>query len=261
MNSAGFQAIRAFAARTLMAKPVVRAVDPVARRRLHHMGLQIVQDSSVISAYTRAEIFWGIYERPEISFIRRFLQGSEQVVELGAGIGVSSAHIASGMASGGRLICVEANGDFLQLIERNALGYAEGRNVEVIVRNAGIASHPEESWFYLDDNPFQSRITDHRVSKAASTRARTVAGCTLWSLVQEYELEDFDLVSDIEGGEATFILGDGCTGLERCRRIVIELHDGASSKDSNHEALLDTLRHRWGFSVLAQKGRVIALQR
>ena len=254
--------LRALAARGLVAEPLIRALDPFARRRLRHMGLQIVHDPSVVSTRTRAEIFWGIYERPEVSFIRQFLQGSHHVVELGAGLGVSSAHIAAGMGHGGQLICVEANHDFLPLVARNAGRYARCKSVDLIVRNASIGADGHESLFYLDENSAESRVIDECSDAAPPISTRPVPGCTLHSLVNEFGLVEFDLVSDVEGAEVAFILGDGPTGLERCRRMVIELHNGVFSGARVHEeTLLDALRQRWRLSVLARKGRVAALAR
>jgi hypothetical protein len=48
---------------------VVRALEPVTRRRVRHIGLVVRTDHAAFSAETRAEMFWRIYERPEVKFL------------------------------------------------------------------------------------------------------------------------------------------------------------------------------------------------
>ena len=89
-----------------------------------------------------------------------------------------------------------------------------------------------------------------------------VATRSLPSLVQDTGLGSFDLVCDIEGTEADFIVRPVQSGLESCRRVIIELHscavDGAIYSPDD---LLSILRRRWGFSLLERKGPVAALAR
>jgi hypothetical protein len=65
----------------------------------------------------------------------------------------------------------------------------------------------------------------------------------------------FALISDIEGAERFFILGDGAA-LAGCTRAVLELHD---TDDASVEELLDALTERHGFAVLERRGVVVAL--
>ena len=54
-----------------------------------------------------AQIALGLYERAELHMITRFLDGSTDVVELGASIGITMCNIAR-QAKGRRVISVEA---------------------------------------------------------------------------------------------------------------------------------------------------------
>lgn len=72
-NRADYSRLRAAVARRLMGKPVVRALEPVTRRRVRHIGLVVRTDHAAFSAETRAEMFWRIYERPEVKFLRWYL--------------------------------------------------------------------------------------------------------------------------------------------------------------------------------------------
>jgi FkbM family methyltransferase len=251
--------LRARLAAAAMSPRVVRMVEPLTRRRVRHLGITVRTDSEVFDRNTRAEMLFGLYERAECLYVRDHLKGSDFTIEVGAGLGVCSAHVAAGMARGGHLICVDANPEFVPAIERNVAPYAARNRLNVTVLNAGIANR-DDAVLNVEANPFASHVG----AGASTTGGRTIPipGRTLASLVDEYEPPAFDLVCDIEGGEASFVLAEGNTGLERCRRIVIELHDGqADGVEFSPADLLQALTQRWGFSVLAQKGPIAALGR
>jgi FkbM family methyltransferase len=252
--------MRGLIARALVSSPIVRAVDPITRRRVRHRGIVIQTDHEAFAPYTRAELFWGLYERTEISFIRRFLRDSTAVIEFGAGLGVASAHIASQMRPGGVLICVEANPAVLSITRRNLEAQAQRANVNAQLVHAALAEQPGETTFVVESNLFASHIASSRAPDAsgATTTVRTV---TLQSIRDEHGLDAFDLVCDIEGAEAQFIAGADI-GLEGCERLIIELHPCSHGELSySVDDLVRILRERWDFEVLAMKDDVAALQR
>jgi FkbM family methyltransferase len=240
--------VRGAVARALMSRPVVHALEPLTRRRLRHLGVTVSSNPALVSPYTRAEVFWGIYERTECTYIDRYLRGSTFVIELGAGIGVTTAHIRAAIAPAGRLVSVEANPAFAADLRR--------RRADIEVVNVAIAGADGDGVIGLTENPFRSRID------AANGVVTPVAMRTLASLVDELSPARFDLVCDIEGAEGEFVAGAAPSGLERCRTVVIELHEcTVSGAGLTVEDLLALLRDRWGFSVLARKGPVIAAVR
>jgi FkbM family methyltransferase len=252
--------MRALIARALVSPPLVLALDPMTRRRVRHRGVTIRTDHEAFAPYTRAELFWGLYERTEISFIRRFLQGSAAVIELGGGLGVASAHIASQMRAGGALICVEANPQVLEITGRNLEAQARRANVNAELVHAALAEQPGEATFVVETNLFASHVGSTLASGGAGaiTTVRTV---TLQAIRDEHGLDAFDLVCDIEGAEAQFITGSD-PGLEGCRRLIIELHPCSHGGTSySVDDLVRILRERWGFEMLAMKDDVAALQR
>jgi FkbM family methyltransferase len=256
----GLQTVRTACAQAVMTRPVVRIVEPLTRRRVRHMGVTIRTDALRFEAWTRVGLFWSLYERHGCLYIRRYLKDSPFVVELGAGLGVSSAHIATGLARGGTLVCVEANPDFLPSIRCN-LGpplRRSGANATVI--NAAVGVSNGCGVLNLRANPFASYVS--RTADPGSIRTTTVHIRSLESIVEEHQPRAFDLVSDIEGAEAQLIMGDDPTGLEHCRRMIIELHESAvDGRRLSPDDLLRALRIRWGFRVLAQNGPVVALVR
>ncbi len=86
-----------------------RLIGALSGNRVRHHGLWSDVRGSDFSPQARAQMFWGAYESAETRMIHGLLRGSTAVVELGSTLGVTSAHIASLMAPGGRLVCVEAS--------------------------------------------------------------------------------------------------------------------------------------------------------
>jgi FkbM family methyltransferase len=250
--------IRAGVARQLVSPWAVKALEPITRHRVRHLGTTISTDLAIFSPYTRAELFWGLYERAECVYIDRYIHGSDRVLELGGGLGVSSAHIAAGLAPRAQLLCVEANPAFVPAIERNVVPHVRRLNLRARVLNAALAADADFVHLRTDDNPFASHVTARRPSEGRD--GVIVPSRSLSSLIKELSSLPYDLVCDIEGAEAAFILGGDDDGLAECRRLVIEVHRcSLHGKFYTADDLLDVLRNRWGFQLLECKGPVAAL--
>jgi FkbM family methyltransferase len=242
-----------------MDRRTLRILEPFTRRRVRHLGTTIYTDLPAFSAYKRAELFWNIYERTECVYIKQYLAGSDLVIELGAGLGVSSAHIATGLAGGAQLLCVEANPALLSSLERNVAAHVQRHGVHSKVVNAAVGRDGQRSVLDVHGDPLVSRV-----SEAADAGAEVVAirARSLNSLVQEIGARPYDLVCDIEGAEAHFIVGEDRSGLRLCRRLIIELHSCTVAQTAYApDDLLSALRERWGFNLLARKGPIVALAR
>ena len=96
-------------ARILTSDEAGLLIGALSGNRVRHHGLWFDVRGSDFSRQVRAQMFWGVYESAETRMVRGLLRGSTTVVELGSSLGVTSAHIASLMAPGGHLVCVEAN--------------------------------------------------------------------------------------------------------------------------------------------------------
>jgi FkbM family methyltransferase len=252
-------AVRSAIAEQLVSPWAVRALEPFTRRRVRHLGTTIQTDNMPFSPYTRAELFWGLYERTECTFIRQYLQGSKRVVELGSGLGVSSAHIASALAPGSQLVCVEANPDFLPAIERNVARHTKRLSIRSTLLNAAIGREGETCALSTDPNPYARTTSAAEPYSAASA---LIPARSLTALLNQIGFGSYDLVCDIEGAEVNFIVGDDCHALQQCRTLVAELHDcNLGGTEYTPDDLLQALNKRWGFAVQARKGAVVALRR
>lgn len=170
-----------------------------------------------VSDQSFARVFWGLHERKEVSFVKRFLRGDTDVIELGASLGVVSLHIARALKPGRRLVCVEANPHLVETARRNLSANFPDRDIKVVnqaidYRGGGV------SYLRIDRNNLGSALTDHSDSGTSSVQTTTLA-----QLQRQFGIGEFALVSDIEGAELGLFREDGAA-LKRCRQIIIELH-------------------------------------
>jgi FkbM family methyltransferase len=246
--------------RTVTTPQAIRLVEPLTKRRVHHLGLSFDTRDLRAFPHTRALMFWGIYERTECLYVKRHLVGSRCVLELGSGIGISSAHVAAVMARGGHLVCLEANPALHAAIRANLRPLVERRELHLTVLAAAIGNGGPHASFTVTSDFTSSHLSGPREGSGRGTMEVEVA--PLISLVKQHAPDGFDLVCDIEGAEAAFILADELNPLDRCSRMVIELHD--CTWQGQHVApddLLDALVSRWGFQLIERRGPVAALRR
>ena len=199
-------------------------------------------------------MFWGGYEGAETRMIRSFLRGSPNVVELGSSLGVTTAHIATVMAPGGHLVCVEANPKLIRSLgERVAPHIAELR-VDLI--HGAITDHSGTAELVIAGETVGSRIGAPRREEAIVE----VPAMTLREVLRSTHVVDFDLVSDIEGAEAAFLLKDPEV-LGTCRRAVVELHD--TVVDDHKVSVFDLIEAAVaaGLRVVSRHGPVVTFSR
>jgi hypothetical protein len=87
-----------------------------------------------------------------------------------------------------------------------------------------------------------------------------VPALTLREILNRTGVAEFDLVSDIEGAESSFLLHDPSV-LHGCRRAVLELHDTTvGGREVSVSDLMDAAAMA-GFQILSRYGPVVALGR
>ena len=188
-----------------------------AIRPWRHPSTKIRVDAPSTAPGTASAVFWGFYEAAECRTIRAGLPTGIPVVEVGAGIGVISATILSLLRPGDSLTCVEANPALLPALRWNTHENAKP-GVQVRIVNTAIAEHPGSITFHVDGSHLGSSV-------AGGMRATQISvdGLPLSRIVEGKD--SFALVSDIEGSEAAFILGED-NGLDKCVWACLELHEG-----------------------------------
>jgi FkbM family methyltransferase len=231
-----------------------RLIGALTRKRVRHQGLRFDVRSDDFSPRVRAQMFWGSYEGAETRMIRSFLRDAATVVELGSSLGITTAHIAAMMVPGGHLICVEANPWLIPGLCARTLRSAASLRVDLI--HAAVTSHSGTTILTVAAETVGSRLGRPRPHEATVQ----VPAVTLRDVLRKTGVADYDLVSDIEGAEAAFLLQDAAV-LDGCRRGVIELHDttldGAKVSVAD---LLDAVAAA-GFQIVSRHGPVVAFAR
>lgn len=241
---------------SLLSHPAVgRVLGTVYRDRLPSGDVTVNVRGAAVHPSVKAMIYWGIYESAERRFVRRYIVGDRDVVELGSSLGVVSSEIARKLKPGRRLICVEANVELIPVIERNVRANAPS----ALVRTLHAAIYPpslngrKQVPFALGTHNFNSSVRSN-----GETSDNYVPRLGLDDVLREAGVGEFDLVSDIEGGEVAFLVSQP-ESLRSCRRAVIEFHatacDGVAFTS-------DELLERFvalGFRCRAQYGRVCVL--
>jgi FkbM family methyltransferase len=195
-----------------------------------------------------------MYEAAETRMIRRFLRGSTVVVELGSSLGVTTAHVAAVMAPGGHLICLEANPRLVRGLRERLLPHAASLQVDVI--HAAISSRCGVVDLTLAAETIGSRVGKPRPGESTVE----VPALTLREVLRKVQVTEFDLVADIEGAEATFLMSDPDV-LEGCGRAVLELH--STTVNGQRVSVFDLIdaAEAAGFRVASRHGPVVALTR
>ncbi len=184
-------------------------------------GLFHVDDCTFIiprelTTRTYRACFWqGSYEKEERELIRRWIQPSDSVLELGACLGIVSCVTNKLLSQKSHHVVVEANPLCIPALQRNReLNHSEFR-----VEHCAVGK-PPEAVFYLHPTYIvggnAQRATDQPVrvpSKALEQLEREGGPFTA-------------LIMDIEGGERE-ILEQSAGLLKKYRIVIIELHEFA----------------------------------
>jgi FkbM family methyltransferase len=243
-------------ARALCAPPVGRLVSRLFDDRVPFRGMRIDTSLAAISPVTKAQIFWGLYEKAEIGFVRRYLRADLDVVELGSSIGVMASQVLRLQSPKRRLLCVEASSELRPAIERNTRDARPGR---VTIVSAALA-YPDRPGATVAFQRGASNI-EGRLGASGPGATITVPATTLARLLDEHQIGDYALISDIEGAEAALIEHE-TAALTRCQQIIIELHSTEwRGRPLTPDDLLSSLIQRHGFRLLDRHGPVCALVR
>jgi FkbM family methyltransferase len=243
-----FSTMKHYAIELALSPSVGRGLQKVTRGHIRSRGARYnVADWEPRLA---AAIAFGLYERPEVLFSRKYLATSMRVLELGGSRGVVSSSILQLLPPAARLVSVEANPRLIEELQRNLTRNANGHAVEV--RHLAVG---EGDKLLLDTS------RGSLASSLSSVKGVEVPMTTLEGLVDDLKWEDFSLISDIEGAEVGFVLGDD-PGLLRCRKLVLEMHCTTwQGQDVTPGDLIAELTGRHEFRLMARHNNVGAFVR
>jgi FkbM family methyltransferase len=223
--------------------------------RIPSAGFIIDTNNDYIPQCNAASLFWGLYERKEIKFVRKFLRRNLDVIELGSSLGAISLHIVKVQDRERKTICLEANPYLIKTIEENVKLNFSWKKVEVLNRAIDYSGQREVT-FNISKNNLGSHV--NHSEHAQPTLVKTA---TLKELIHDYQIKDFALVSDIEGAEAGMILKDK-EALSQCKQMIIELHPiNYEGYTYSVDELSKKIENLHGFRLIAQHHGVYVFEK
>ncbi len=246
--------MKVFVAQTITAPWIGRMVRTVFGDRIPFRGVRVASRSPFVSPVVSAKLFWGIYEGAERRFVQTFLDPDLPVVELGSSIGGVSSHIGRRLAAGQRLICVEANPHLLPLLQKNLDQNANHLDARAV--HAAISGDPGSVSFSISASSLSSSIA----ARDDALEMITAPARKLSEVVGEFGQGPYQLVMDIEGGEAGIVLDDS-VALDGCVRIIAELH--ATEHAGRRLDVQDLIGAftALGFAIRDRHGPVVVMER
>ena len=180
-------------------------------------GVSLPHDDEIITPQVAAALKRGNYERPEMLATSKFLDKTDRVLELGAGIGYISSYVAKVIGIE-HFTCVEANPKLVEYIQRThelqGITNATIRNC-VAVANDDQLTQDKQIDFYIRQ-PFWSSSLDAGRDAVA---VEHVPQETLSDLIQSSGATA--MIVDIEGGERDLFQGGD---LGTVTKVYVELH-------------------------------------
>jgi FkbM family methyltransferase len=201
-----------------------------------------------------SSIFFGFYESAEIRLLHKYFSGNTDVIEAGGSLGIVSGHICSMLSPEKKIVVIEANPYLQDTIRKNVEQY---RHKGYSIKSSAIDYDSPQVSFSISSNNTESSVSG---GSSSTGTICTVPAITLGSVLAEEAINEYALVSDIEGSEISFLVNDK-EALRRCRQIFIELHV-TSYRNINYTVEdLVTLITDAGFRKIANEGPVYYFER
>ena len=181
------------------------------RVRMH--GLKFSVDNPLVSTRHKSTLYFGRYEIDEIRLARQFLNPDIPIVEMGGSIGVVACVTNHILRQPERHVVVEASPALVPTLEANrALN-----GCKFSIEHAAVAYNTDAVNFSLGGHFLFNRIdgTENTVS---------VKAVTLGQLLEKYQFETINLISDIEGAEIEVVEHEPELLRTRVKMIVMETH-------------------------------------
>ena len=246
-----FTKAKFFVAGVLCHPLVGRTLCLIFRRKIPGGGFRADVRNPSVSLANVAKIFWRIYEKPEASFVRRYLDPNLDVIELGSSLGIISLNIMGVQHPDRQLVCVEANPHLIRTINDNIRLNWPQRKVKVLNRAVDYSGRTHIE-FLVDEGNLGSHIIE-----GSSDSTVAILTTTLSALLEEHNMKKFALVTDIEGAEVGLLLEDSAA-LANCCQIIIELHPTRYGEESyDVSRLKEIIESVHGFNLVNRRNDVL----
>lgn len=168
----------------------------------------------------RSRFLFNVFENDEIEAIRRFLDPSDHVLELGGFIGVTACIANRILLDPSKHVVVEANPYIIDALKTN-----RAKNSCFFHVVHGLVSSSLDGTFYIANTTTASSTSSEEGLKL------NVPVVNLRALQKDYDINFSSFIIDIEGEELSF-LRDSDFLLSKARLVIIELHETIIGKSN-----------------------------
>jgi FkbM family methyltransferase len=195
-----------------------------------------------IRTATKSLFLLGGYEKAERDILKRYLDTSLPVIELGGSIGVVACLTNKLLKDPLKHVVVEANPDLISVLSANR----DRNGCAFTIVNRALAYGEPSATFYVDTKDFLGSSV-----QVKSERAIQVPAITLGEIIEEHGFDTCALVCDIEGGEMDLVEREPQLLQDHVATIIVEMHGWRVG----HEQAAATIRslERLGFRCLHEK--------
>jgi FkbM family methyltransferase len=185
--------------------------------RVRIEGLKISVDSPAVPTINKSQFLQGRYEQAERTAVKRYLDKTIPVIELGGSVGVVACMTNRLLEPNIQHIVVEANPAMTKILEKNR----SLNNCTFSIVNRAIGYHDEEIRFY--QYGFSSSI------RVVSEDYISVPTITLKEVIDQFHLTRVTLICDIEGAEVDLVREEIEILKNHVSTIIAELHPDITS--------------------------------
>ncbi len=219
-------------------------------------GIQVRVKSLPTSRRIRRHLRRGQYQNPEREMVKKFLKPGDQVLEMGASLGIVACFIGRQTSPGGRLVSVEPNIDLKPFYEKQLeLNGYESTWINALccpIWENELPSLTALKVYFPSENNLLGR------AGPSAEGGRDIPWETAEAVCADCSLEPDAIVMDIEGAEEVWTKISPCFP-PTVRVLIAEFHHqiyGTETAAKAVQAVIDE-----GFQLAAYQHNVIAFER
>lgn len=185
-----------------------------SRKAVDYEGVRLLVQHELLSETVKRSIYRRMYEKAEISILKKTLGNNDRVLELGSCMGFLGAYVSKQVGPE-NVVLVEANPDMIPLLEANLAG--NGVSPKIVNAMVG-ATDGADADFYVMPDVWSSSAINKDAQKSRAIRIESISLATLLA-----QARPTYLIVDIEGAEKD-ILDAGVLKASTVQKICAELH-------------------------------------
>ena len=213
-------------------------------------GVKLYFGEKVVTNWIRDAIHKGFYEHDECSLLKKYLGEEDTVVEIGAGIGLTSAIVSKKTKESTH---IEANGDLVSIIKINILLNANNNGNHKIIEAAVTAEDMADTVISLhkSQNFWNAALVERDIHGEKVNQKSLYFG----NLIEDKK-PNF-LIMDVEGYELEIVTKNQIP--EYIAKLMLEIHPKAIGESGVNACI--AILEKQGFSKIDESGNSVMMTR